>query len=410
MACAHHIDDRLAIFQKMGFEPILLTSLCVPKWDKYLHYRVPSLSPSGLRFELRQFFLRKGRNSLLWKLRNIILLPLLPLYALERLFVRIDTVWYWLPFAYLRGKWICKNHKIAMLYSTGGPAVAHSVGYRLKNTLNRNRKNIDSPGSVKWLAEVQDPLIHSYCANSEKELQLLNRLETTIYDNADKMIFLTSRAMENTEKRINREGKGAVVYPGAVPVPRPDTHPEKPLEAPKMIFGHFGSLGGVRNLAPLIAGLKQAITKKPEILEHSVINLYGGIGDDDQQRIAEFEFPNLFTVQGKVPRADALAAMGQCDVLLLIQGKDPISTETIPSKLYEYLHVGCPVLAIVYENPEIETILTPLGHVSVSMKSDEIAKALLNLFNQWQNQKDVCPHPSPYTVEKAVEQFLALSN
>ncbi len=397
MACAHHIDDRLAVFQEMGLEPILLTSICVPRSDRFTHYRVPSLSPSGLRFELRQVFRRKGSDSLLWKLRNVLLLPLLPLYALERLFVRVDTVWYWFPLAYLRGKRICRHHSIDLLYSTGGPAVAHTVGRRLKKMTS----------SLKWLAEIQDPLIHSYCANTESELRLLHKVERETYRCADKMIFLTRKAMQNTEKRVQQTGKGVVVYPGAVPQPS-RTVCDRDESCNTMVIGHFGSLGGVRNLAPLIGGLERAIAKHPSIMDLLVVKLYGNVGRDDQQRIAEFEQPNMFFLKGKVTRTVALNAMNQCDALLLIQGENPVSAETIPSKLYEYLHVGCPVLALVHENPEICSMLARLGHTCVSLNALEIAQAILKLYNQWKGGIPGGSLPSPYTVRKAVEQVLTL--
>ncbi|MCI5222974.1 MAG: hypothetical protein D3924_09940 [Candidatus Electrothrix sp. AR4] len=215
MACAHHIDDRLASFRESGFEPILLTSLCVPKWEDYTHYRVASLFPSGLRFELRRFFRRKGEKCLLWKFRNVLLFPLLPFYGLERLFIRIDTIWYWFPLAYVWAKWICRKHTIDLVYSTGGPAVAHSVADRLIFFLRKENKKSNR---IKWLAEVQDPLIHGYCANTNQELQRLRKVESQACGHADGMIFLTDKAMEATRERTGRIGNGAVVYPGAHPV------------------------------------------------------------------------------------------------------------------------------------------------------------------------------------------------
>ena len=398
MACTHHIDDRLSIFKEMGVEPILLTSLCVPKWNRYIHYRVPSLSPSGLRFELRQFFRRKGKDSLLWKLRNIILLPLLPFYGLERMFVRIDTIWYWLPLAWLKGKWIIQHHNIDCIYSTGGPAVAHSVALRLITCLNKKNAR-----KIKWLAEVQDPLIHSYCANTNQELKLLHKVERQTYENASRMIFLTRQAMLATEMRLSLSGKGSVIYPGATPVQSQNkTNPS----TTNFTLAHFGSLGGVRNLEHFIQGLQIALTEHPEMIRYTRINLYGGTGDDDLRRIAAFTHPPIFSTKGKVTRNAALDAMTQCDILLLIQGKDPISTETIPSKLYEYLHVGCPVLALVHENPEINQMIEPLAHTCVSMEPDEIASALINLYNQWRDGMLAEIKPSPYTVSNAVTDIL----
>lgn len=399
MACSYHIDDRLPLLLELGYEPVLLTSLCVPKWDRYIHYRVPSLSPSGLRFELRQLFLRKGKDSLLWKLRNILLLPLLPLYGLERLFARIDPVWYWQPLACFQARRICKRHSIDLIYSTGGPAVAHKVGSCLLKKLSEKRQK------MKWVAEVQDPLIHSYCANTDLELQLLQKVERETYRKADRMIFLTRQAMETTEKRVAQTGKGVVVYPGAVPGAKTASS-NQPGLANKMTLAHFGSLGGVRNLAPFINGLERAVSEQVSMKDDLAIILYGSVGGDDRERIDASAHASLFSLPGTVVRKEALTVMADCDILLLIQGQDPVSSQTIPSKLYEYLHVGRPVLAIVHENQEIPAMIEPLGHTCVSTEVKDIAQGLLKLYRQWKSKAAGVPLASPYTVRKAVEQIV----
>ena len=393
MACSHHIDDRLPYLREMGYEPVLLSSICVPRHKDYTHFRVPSLLPSGQRFEFRRILRHRGTDSILWKMRNLILLPLLPLFALERVVCKKDSVWAWLPLALWKARQICRTGGIDLIYSTGGPAVVHEVACHLAREFQ-----------VKWLAEVQDPLIHGYCAKNDAELQLLHRVEKQTYEQADRMIFLTEEALKVTEKRVRKTGKGKVIYPGAAirPVIRESS-------GDILTMAHFGSLGGVRNLEKLLEGMELAVQREPRILSRLRIDLFGNVGGDDMARLDASPVKKNFTLKGFVPRTDALKIMQRYDVLLLIQGAHDISRETIPSKLYEYLQSGRLVLGLIHKNNELQNMLTSLGHLSVQADNWEgIAAALVGLFDRWQGKEGQALHPSPYTIERAVGELLSL--
>jgi hypothetical protein len=396
MACSHHIDDRLPVFREMGVEPIILSSLCVPRHKEFRHFRVFSLSASGIRFELRQVFRRLAKhNPIIGHLRHVATLPIMPFYLLEKIFVSIDTTWFWKPLAVVVGKTICRRMKVDFIYSTGGPAVAHVVGEILK------RKT-----GLPWLAEVQDPLVHDYCAKNERELRLVQQVEKQICHNADCMVFLTRAAMVETERRVADCSNGAVIYPGSSPC--------KVITARKanlpLQFAHFGSLGGARNLGPFLTGMELAVEENPFLLENLVVSLYGGLGKDDVERLAKSPCQTMFQYIGSLSRKQVLEKMAETDVLLLIQGVHPISTETIPSKCYEYFLSGRAILGLIHENGELEQMLKDLNHMVVPAGDPEkISDGILSLYKQVSANTMTPPHPSPYTVERAVQQLLALN-
>ena len=55
-------------------------------------------------------------------------------------------------------------------------------------------------------------------------------------------------------------------------------------------------------------------------------------------------------VHGNLPHADAFDIVGRCDMLLLLMFETPYSKAVVPHKLYYYLAMGKPVLAIAEEN------------------------------------------------------------
>ena len=395
MACSHHVDDRVSELQRQGVDCVLLSSCCVQSWQACKHYRVPSLSPSGIRFEVRRRLHQSVRQHRIWKFwRDLVLLPVLPLYGLERMFSRIDPTWYWQSVASLAGTRICRQQHIDTIYSTGGPPVVHTVA-----------ADIARKCGVRWLAEVQDPLIHGYCAGHDDELLKLTQVEKMIYERADRMIFLTESAMLSTERRISCRGNGRVIYPGAVERPRTNCSGHRK----KLRIAHIGSLGGVRNLENFICGLEMAVESRSEIGQSIQVELYGNVGQDDLARIDVSAVRTLFICKGLVGRQQALSVMTDSDILLLIQGVHDISKETIPSKCYEYFLSNTLVLGLLHENEELAAMFDRLGHIVVaSGDSKEISKALLRIWRNWQQQMLPVPRPSTYTVEQAVQQLLSI--
>jgi glycosyltransferase involved in cell wall biosynthesis len=156
--------------------------------------------------------------------------------------------------------------------------------------------------------------------------------------------------------------------------------------------------------------IELVVRKQPELGSALRLRLYGSCGDGVRAQIANFLVQGLIEVKGKIDRATGLQAMRESDVMLLIQNLSEVSEETIPSKVYEYLHTGRPILALVFRNPELKAMLQALGHTVVEGDDVEaVAGALENLTLSWQQRAIECtPTASPYTVERAAAELAAL--
>jgi len=150
----------------------------------------------------------------------------------------------------------------------------------------------------------------------------------------------------------------------------------------------------------------------PDLHNYFRLDLYGNNNRNVNKQIELFPYRETVNVKGKVKRQEAVSLMYKADVLLLIQNTDDVSFETIPSKVYEYLHTGRPVLALVYRNDELRSMLEGMGHIVVQA-DDELAikRGLEAYIERWkQNQLQSSPLKSPYTVEKAVDELVTLAN
>ncbi len=394
MACAQHIDDRIEYLRARGIEPLMLTSVCGGRWPGLVHEQVFSSSPSGLRFELRHLKKRGGISGIWAGLLNLLILPL---YLVEKLVIDLDSQWSWFPFAILKGERMCRRHKPHLIYSTGGPASAHLAAAMIASRLK-----------IPWVAEFQDPLVHDDWLRSKRALKIFIWLERLICTRADAVIFLTDQACRNAGSRTGIDRRDWTVYPGANPAAIPQATYQK---GNLCHIAHFGSLGGSRNLKVFMEALAQLLTERPELKQVLRLDLYGSCDPLSRRLIDEFPAPEVIRDHGRIPRQESLVAMKQCDILLLIQNTEKFSAETIPSKTYEYLHVGRPVLGLVHHNQELFRMLMTLGHKAVAADSvTEVKQGIIDNYERWKMEAtDYQPEPSPHTVASAVQKLLTIT-
>jgi hypothetical protein len=105
-----------------------------------------------------------------------------------------------------------------------------------------------------------------------------------------------------------------------------------------------------------------------------------------------------------------MEAMRQTDVLVVLHGGDgSVCYEYIPSKFYEYLLTGRPILGLVETGTELEDFLLANNHVSVDKddvsKVKEAVKAYVDSWNS--SGLEDKQARSPFTVEATVNTLMA---
>jgi glycosyltransferase involved in cell wall biosynthesis len=118
---------------------------------------------------------------------------------------------------------------------------------------------------------------------------------------------------------------------------------------------HAGSLYGARNPAPLLRSLRNAIARgaiEPArvrlrfVGRVGVTGLHAAVGDLGLEQVVEFA--------SHVPRRVILQEMLDASALLVVQ---PVTTVSVPAKLYEYMGAGRPVLALAEPGGETAEII-----------------------------------------------------
>lgn len=391
MACAQHIDDRMPFLKQKGITPVLLTGICGSRWPDLAQGRVPSLAPSGLRFELRHLR-RCGRA--LRRVVPLLQLPLLPFYLLEKLLIDLDSQWSWFPLAIPAGVLLCRRFRPEVIYATGGAPSAHLAAAWISRICG-----------VPWIAEFQDPLVHDDWLRTPRALRVYGWLERLVCREASSVVFLTEAARLNASRRTGLGGRGCTIYPGADPASMPVSAYRRGAQCH---FAHFGSFGGSRNLHVFLKGLKGALDADPTLVPLLRLDLYGTCDGLSRRLVEHFPYPGVITDFGRVPRRESLVAMTNCDLLLLIQNTAEFSSETIPSKSYEYLLAGRPVLGLVFRNPELAGMLSARGDLAVAADDPaQVQAGIAELAARWrEGGGSEVAAPSPYTVSSAVDKLL----
>jgi hypothetical protein len=215
-----------------------------------------------------------------------------------------------------------------------------------------------------------------------------------------------------------------MVIPG-VDEPKVILEPYRPTE--HFVIGHFGSLSGSRNLEMTMAAIEMLVQARPESRSAIALHVYGGPLDTISSKaikssgckdcVTHFGRIEHDLKTGKSGRDQILQRMRSADVLLLLHGQDPICSEYIPSKLYEYLWMQRPVVALVNNNAQMTAILLQANqHVvetgsqskSINDATTKLALAYGDLYTRWRSAG--LPdngYFSRYSTENSVMQILA---
>lgn len=397
-ACSQHIDDKLSPLMDQGVTPVLLSGTGQKKHTSFPHKTALSIAPSGLRYELRSFLRLHCTSKLSFKLfETPLLIPILPFYLIEKIILDLESEWSWFIRAGQKGIQLCKKHQPELIYSTGGPASAHLAAHRIAKATG-----------IPWIAELQDPLIHdAEYHRSRRAFRYYSWLERLIRSKSCATLFMCDAAKINSDRRTGISHNSYTVYPGA----RAQARQGAPVKLEKCVFSHFGSLGGSRDGTVLISAIKQSLERHPELRDSIKFNFYGTCDAATTKCIASFPYPDIIEFHGKIPRLEAIKEMNDSSCLVLIQNREFFSSETIPSKLYEYMHTDRPILALTFQNTEIDTILHDGGHFYVPAdKTKEISEELIRITTMHGNNKLQVPRPkSPWTAERAVSQLLSIA-
>lgn len=283
----------------------------------------------------------------------------------------------WFMPAFLTGFRAIKRENVDVIYSTGRPWTAHVIGVALK-------KMTGTPLVVDfrdpWMT---NPFRLKYSPLKER---LECYLERKVIEEADLVIANTEELKEEFLKRFPQQPQHKFV--SILNGFDPDDYAVESI-AGRAVGRHFtithtGFLYGRRDPKGFLDAVKLLMESGAIDRENLRVRLVGTVElpYNLAQYLSESKLDTVVSLHDQVPYHASLEYLQQSDLLLLLQ---PGTKTQVPSKLFEYIGMKKPILAISPRDGATSVLVERegLGTVADPDKVKEIAEGLLRLYRQW---------------------------
>jgi hypothetical protein len=225
---------------------------------------------------------------------------------------------------------------------------------------------------LPWIADFRDPLSAGLGDKflSAKQRFWNHQLEARVFRQAKAVIANVEGAAEMWRTLYPRAVRKLHVVPnGFDPEDTPRARQIPPRQ--QKLIVHAGGLYHGRTPTAIVESLARlrssdvAEAMPAKILLLGPVDVKTGL---DQALYERARHEGWLEMQPRVPRAEAQRVLEEADALLLIQ---PQSDVQVPGKLFEYICIGRPVLALVPRSSAIEDILLKAETPHVCVYGDD---------------------------------------
>lgn len=268
----------------------------------------------------------------------------------------------WWPAAVVAGLRLIRRHNVKAIWSTYPIMTAHCVAYTLSRLAN-----------LPWISDFRDPVSTSVEPGNPISFASQHRWEKRVFDDAARIVLTTPGALRGYAKaypEVQEQGRLVLIENGYeeqafVDLPEPAPRLGRPL-----VLVHSGILySDGRSPLPFfeaIARLARAGVLSPADV-HIVLRASGSeaIYAGEIKRLG---IEGFVTLAPPVSNRQALEEQARADGLLLFQGSR--FNRQIPAKVYEYLRIGRPILALVDRDGDTAEVLHQAGGGTVISMDD----------------------------------------
>jgi glycosyltransferase involved in cell wall biosynthesis len=331
--------------------------------------RTESFDPLRISFILKKFFKKRRQKDKSIKRSTI------KKSKLSSWLFFPDSKIGWLPFALLSGLKIIRKERIDLIFTTSPPPSLHLVGYFLKLLTGK-----------PWIADFRDPWIgfHYEDYPTPFHLWLKNRLVGLITQNAKAVVSIN----EKISQRLFS------LYPFIKNIETiPNGYDESDFNLPptvktdSFIISYLGTFSPDHNPEPFLLGLRSLLDEKRTLKEKIKLKHIGlCMGIDLDGMIKKYDLSGVVERRRYLPHKEALAQLQDASILLLTTSSSPEAEMISTSKLFEYIPLKKPILAIVPPKGAAACVVSSLnlGKVVSPIDPVGIKQGLLSFFSDWE--------------------------
>jgi len=291
--------------------------------------------------------------------------------------IRVD----WVPFAILKGLAIFKREEIDLIYTTSPSESAHLIGWVLSKITGR-----------PWVADFRDLWLHlrrdvpSRKPPTRLHSALAMRLEAKFLLHADHIIANTDAHQSIMKAQFKLNDKKITTIPNGYDEEDflPHVNPSK--EDKNLVLGFLGSFEGSAYMNTP-KDFFYALAKINREAQPQVKLLVWGLEPSPnlKEELRTIGILNAIDFRGFLPHHDALNALQNVHVLLVMGGTSEHWRSLVPQKLYQYIYMKKPILALVPLDSQSSNLIksTHTGWVVPPDDREAIVRKIEDIHQLW---------------------------
>ncbi|NOY68274.1 MAG: glycosyltransferase family 4 protein [Deltaproteobacteria bacterium] len=292
----------------------------------------------------------------------------------------------WILSAYAAALRIVRKRRVKAIYSSSAPMSCHLIAYLIKKKTG-----------LPWIADFRD----EWYENPDFDFPTIFhrrmhfKLEKMIVDSADQVITAAPGFCRLLAKHPGCAGKCGTIYMGYDPEDFPSSVRESSPssgEGKPFTIAFSGLFYAAFRPAGILAAVSSLIDEG-RIPAQNIRLLFVGANSPDETGFADRH--NICRFTGFVPHRRAVSHLMASDALLLLLSRER-GDYVVPSKTFEYIASGRPILAAVPAGSEVASIVRKAGTGLVVdfEDADGLRDGILELYDRWLAGTDV-PAPAP---------------
>jgi glycosyltransferase involved in cell wall biosynthesis len=282
-----------------------------------------------------------------------------------------DSHVFWVPFAFLRGVVIMLTRRVDVVYSSSPPHSSHLAGYLLARCFGKPH-----------VVDFRDPWIATTRLQAfAKRRVVMNAARVVVVSSGEPGHLHTEfPQLDMTRVAVVTNGYDPDDFAGHVPAVaaaagEPDTA--------HFTITHAGTIYRETG-QDFFRAVEQVVQADPQLARALRVQLIGDIDPAHRDAVERLKAAGIVRAFGVQPHRAALALAGRSDVLLILQRGGTSPESHIPAKLFEYLFLGKPILAIAQPGSMTEVLTScGLGVTSPPHEVGRLARTIQALYRDF---------------------------
>ncbi|MGH8003407.1 MAG: glycosyltransferase [Limisphaerales bacterium] len=302
-----------------------------------------------------------------------------------------DTKLGFVPFVWAKACRLIEKFSISAVWTTSPPPSLHLAGLWLKQTNN-----------IKWFSDFRDPWEVEAPAESSNVWERRQRKLRRLLSAVDGVTAVNDR-LKDFLAPLAGVGRVATIFNGF----DPEIKISGMDSSPKIFTMAYG---GTLSPSTDPHAFPKALSrwKKEKKRNFRLILIGKIIGLPVEKRLSELDLAENVEITGYLPHRKALERLSTAHLVLLFLSQEEKYRLTVPAKVFEYIGLGKPTLAVAAKKSAVADFLSKYPVGSLCNGEDEIIEKLEFYYRQWENGS-LSPLPEtlrqPFRWDKQAEQL-----